>query len=1479
MSGSLVLGQVSRIFKLGLEVSLPNNLTGYVSIVSVSEQLNDRLKSDDSQDEEEEDPEEPAEVRLQSIFRVGQYLRLSPVSSDSDGVNGKRNRKIELTLNPRETNGGLGNDDLVGHATVMATVMSDEDRGYVMDLGITHSRAFLSRSEIDDDFEEERLQVGAVFLCQIRKVGSKGKVVQLSLRQQDLGNVNKVPIDATTINTFLPGTPVDLLVTSTDRGGLCGKIIGHLDAVADMVHSGSGPENIELDTVYKIGSKVKARVICNYPMSKDPKLGVSLLSHIKALEPKRLGANQLPLDLLPISSVVEKCKVRSVESDMGLFVDVEHEGLGGFVHISRVKDGKVDALYELSGPFQVESIHRGRITGYSAMDGIFQVSFQKTVLEQQYIRREDVPIGAVVSCEIEKVLITEVGVGGLILKITDKIGGLVTERHMSDIRLQHPEKKFREGMKVKARVLSVDLAKKQIRLTLKKTLVNSDVPPIKKLGEATIGMRIPGTIVKLLENGAIIQFYGSLKGFLPIAEMSEAYIKDPSEHFRLGQVVSVHVLEVDVDANRLILSCKDPDAFGLDKQAALKSLQVGDLVSAKVTQKTEEQLFLELDQGQLKASLPVGHLTDKSESKNRFALKRLAVGQTLTDLAVIDKDEKRRSIVLTQKPSLVQACTSKTLLHNFEDAKVDDVVPGYVRNVTSTAIFVQLGGGLRALVPKSRLPHETQALPNFGLQKHQSVEIQIVNLIQDLQRIVAVFPTNASNGDLSGMEQHDASGKAAQASLDELVTGSITKARVTSIKSTQLNVQILGSQVQGRVDVSQVFDNWDEIFDHRNPLGTFHKKQVIRVRVLGVHDAKDHKFLAFSHRSAHSVLELSVKPSDLIADTVEPLAMSSMHVSDTHLAFVNNVSPQFLWVNISPNIRGRISLMEATDDISQLNDPDENFPVGSALKVRVVAVDAQNSHLDLSARPEGASNTVVWSSLKPNMVLPGKITKINERQIMVQLSDSVSGPVHLPDMFDNFDETNTMKFRKNEVVRVSVVEVDASNKRLRLSTRPSRILSSTLPVADKEIIDWAQISSGSVMRGFVKNVSDKGLFVLLGGQVTALVKISNLSDRYIKEWKDHYQIDQLVKGRVISADTTLRQAELSLKASVVDEDYRPLKDYGDFEEGQIVTGKVRKVEVFGAFILVDDSANVSGLCHRSQMAEKPVQDATKLFREGDVVKAMILEVDTTKRRISFGLKASLFDDNDDSDDSMASDASGGGAALITTIHDDGEDNDDDDGSLVDAADNDPEIQIMGTDNIEDSSSQEEDAEPDSEGDVNMRESPNGKVQGLRTGKKADWLADPFQESTSRLNAQSSKLDKSKKGSGKTNTPYDRTAELDVNGPQTSSDYERLLLGQPDSSTLWIAYMAFQMQVSELNKAREVAERALKTINIREETEKFNVWVAFLNLEVTYGTKRSVEEIFKRACQYNDDQEVHERLASIYIQSENLKVGGLLSYHD
>ena len=104
-------------------------------------------------------------------------------------------------------------------------------------------------------------------------------------------------------------------------------------------------------------------------------------------------------------------------------------------------------------------------------------------------------------------------------------------------------------------------------------------------------------------------------------------------------------------------------------------------------------------------------------------------------------------------------------------------------------------------------------------------------------------------------------------------------------------------------------------------------------------------------------------------------------------------------------------------------------------------------------------------------------------------------------------------------------------------------------------------------------------------------------------------------------------------------------------------------------------------------------------------------------------------------------------------------------------------------------------------------------------------------------------------------------------PESNADFERLLLGAPNSSYLWIQYMSFQLPLSEVDKAREIARRAIKTINFREEKERLNVWIALLNLENVYGTDESLDAVFKEAARANDSKTVHLRLAAIFDQSD------------
>ncbi|KAI1167900.1 hypothetical protein F5B18DRAFT_336788 [Nemania serpens] len=1454
VKGSLVLGQVTEIRPLQLILALPNSLSGHVPITSISDILSERVAAE--AEALDEDDHETDAVELKDLFEVGQYLRAYVTSTTEDGTGTltKPKKNIELSLRPELTNTGLKSQEVVENTVVMASVSSAEDHGFIMDLGLSgaNTRGFLSRKEVPSDLPETRMQPGAVVMCLVTGKSADSKIIQLSALQNKLGSIQNFASEATTIQTFLPGSTVELMVSDISKRGLVGKVMGSLDVTADLIHSGVGPKALDLADKFKIGKKIKARVICDFPTAKEPKLGVSLLDHVMTLTPQRTASAKLPLDLLPPSSTVEKCTVFKVDSEMGVFVEVGVDRVPGFVHISRLKDGKVDFLSETSGPFKVGTVHRGRVISYNAIDGVYSLSFESSVLEQPFLRIEDVAVGAVVNCEVEKIIINQDGVSGVLVKIAEGIHGHVPEMHLADVHLQHPEKKFRKGLKVKARVLSTDPFKRQIRLTLKKTLVNSEAKPLQSFDDLVVGAQSPATIIKVLENGAAVQFYGSLRGFLPVSEMSEAYIRDPKEHFRAGQVVSVHILNFDIETQKLFVSCKDPSAFGIEKQNALKNLKIGDIVSAKVIQKTEDDVHVELVDSSLKALLSIGQLTDRP-NKNMSSMKGIRTGQLLSELVVLSKNDSRRSIALSKKPSLVQASRDGKLLTALDQAQVGEIRQGFVRNITLTAVFVQFPGQLTALLPKSKLPQEDQEKTDFGLKKYQSIAVKIYSIDRDNGRLVVASPLYtdkpSANNQSSATSKLDKPVDETLTSTNDLYVGKITKASVVSIKSTQLNVR-LADNIQGRVDVSQVFDSWDKITDPKSPLSGFQVNKIIDVRVLGIHDARNHRYLPISHRSTHSVMELSTKPNDLKANAAPELSLKTLELGSSHIGFVNNVQQNSLWVNITPNVRGRISMLEISDDVSLLDDLSANFPIGSALKVRVLAVNPTEGRLDLSARASGVSSNLHWDTIKHNMVLPGRITKINERQIIVQLSDLISAPAHLIDLGDNYDDASTMSYSKQGVVRVSVVDVDRSNKRLRLSLRPSRVLNSSLPIKDREITSLTQLNVGDIVRGFVKNVSDKGLFVGLGGDVTAMVRISDLSDRFIKDWMDEFQVDQLVKGRITLLDPSTGHIQMSLKSSVVEKDFIPLTNYQDLRVGQVVTGKVRKVEEFGAFILVDGSANVSGLCHRSEIAEKPVQDARKLLNEGDAVKAIILDIDIQKKRVSFGLKPSYLEDEDsDVDEKESDDEDDIAGALLEDSE--GEQSDDD---MEDA---DSSVLIEGTDHVGDQSSNVDDTE--------MVDGVVKDIDALDVGG-FDWSGTALDEpSTASGDADPDSTIEKKKKRRKPQVEVDRSGDLTNFGPRTAVDYEQLLNRQPNSSDLWTRYMAFQMQVSELAKAREVAERAVATIDSTEETEKLNAWIAYLNLEVRFGNDDTVDDIFKRAYQVNDQQEVYQRLASIYVQ--------------
>jgi rRNA biogenesis protein RRP5 len=393
------------------------------------------------------------------------------------------------------------------------------------------------------------------------------------------------------------------------------------------------------------------------------------------------------------------------------------------------------------------------------------------------------------------------------------------------------------------------------------------------------------------------------------------------------------------------------------------------------------------------------------------------------------------------------------------------------------------------------------------------------------------------------------------------------------------------------------------------------------------------------------------------------------------------------------------------------------------------------------------------------------------------------------------------------------------------------------------------VKVGDVVDGVITGISNNGCFVSLDYMHTGRIKISNISDSYVKEWKSLVTMGKVVKTVVVEIKGT--KIECSLKDSDVDPTKRK-KTINEFEKGMVVTGSVKRVESFGVFVQIDGS-DVVGLCHISQVSDSGVKDLDG-FEKGDVVKAFILKVDKEKKKVSLSLQASKVDVTDDMD---VEEASVSGEGIEESEPDSQGDSDGED--QVDQ--DDVEMQ-------KDDEESEKEEEP-----VKVQVKQPLMLEGFSWDSSDLVNTTPDSDSDSEEEVKKSRRAVKKEKSDKEKMIQEREMQLldDTRGPEMPEDFERLLLGSPNNSFLWIKYMAFQLELSETDKARQIAERALTIINFREEQERLNILVAYLNLENKFGNEESLEKLFDRACGMADPKKVHIQMVRIFERNDQTNV--------
>ena len=160
-----------------------------------------------------------------------------------------------------------------------------------------------------------------------------------------------------------------------------------------------------------------------------------------------------------------------------------------------------------------------------------------------------------------------------------------------------------------------------------------------------------------------------------------------------------------------------------------------------------------------------------------------------------------------------------------------------------------------------------------------------------------------------------------------------------------------------------------------------------------------------------------------------------------------------------------------------------------------------------------------------------------------------------------------------------------------------------------------KLTEGSIMKGVIKNITDYGAFVDLGG-IDGLLHITDMSYGRINHPSEIFEVGQELEVKVLKFDAEAMRVSLGYKQ--IRPDPWAEADY-KYPVGAIVRGKVVSIPDYGAFVELEDG--IEGLVHISEMSwNKRVKHPSKLVEMGDVVEAKVLGVDMENKRISLGMR-------------------------------------------------------------------------------------------------------------------------------------------------------------------------------------------------------------------------------------------------------------------
>ncbi|HEY6282085.1 MAG TPA: 30S ribosomal protein S1 [Burkholderiales bacterium] len=295
----------------------------------------------------------------------------------------------------------------------------------------------------------------------------------------------------------------------------------------------------------------------------------------------------------------------------------------------------------------------------------------------------------------------------------------------------------------------------------------------------------------------------------------------------------------------------------------------------------------------------------------------------------------------------------------------------------------------------------------------------------------------------------------------------------------------------------------------------------------------------------------------------------------------------------------------------RIRHPSEMLAVGDEVEAKVLKFDQEKNRVSLGLKQLGDDPWVGLSRRYPQGTrLFGKVSNLTDYGAFVEIEQGIEGLVHVSEMdWTNKNVHPSRVVQLGDEVEVMILEIDEERRRISLGMKQCK------PNPWEEFA--LNHKKNDRVRGQIKSITDFGIFIGLPGGIDGLVHLSDLSwtqpgEQAVRNYKKGDEIEAVV----LSIDVERERISLGIKQL----DGDPFTSYiATHDKNSIVTGKVKSIDAKGAVIAVD--TDVEGYLRASEVSHDRVEDIRTHLKEGDEVKAMIINIDRKNRSINLSIKA------------------------------------------------------------------------------------------------------------------------------------------------------------------------------------------------------------------------------------------------------------------